>query len=277
VTTKKTTLPSFKNPPLTEVVLSVQFETLSKLQSPQMGLLWGKFRSKYPVTEQHPEVDGVVEQFGDDVGSPIHVEVSKVTPTPRIWFLSEESPELIQVQQNRFIHNWRKTGPEDTYPRYEHIRKEFEQDLDIFLDFLKEEKIGDFQPNQCEISYINHIEANEIWKDHSEFEKINPFWKFINTDGTLEPPENIKITTQHIFNDGEGKPQGRLYIAHQPVFLKKDKKPVYAMSLVVRGRPLTNDIDGIFSFFDHGRKLIVQSFAAVTTAELHKLWGREDE
>lgn len=277
MTTKNTNLPSFKNPPLTEVVLSVQFETLSKLQSPQIGLLWDKFRSKYPITEQHPEINGIVEQFGDDIESPIHVEVSKATPTPRNWFLSEESSELIQVQQNRFIHNWRKTGPDDTYPRYEHIRKEFEKDLEIFLGFLKEERLGEFQSNQCEISYINYIEANEIWNSHSEFEKICPFWKFGNTKGMLESPENIKINTQHIFNDNEGNPQGRLYITYQPLFLKEDKKPVYAMSLVVRGRPLKNDINGIFSFFDLGRKLIVQGFTAATTTELHKLWGREDD
>lgn len=59
-------LPSFKNPPLIEVALSVQFDPITKLQSVQIGLLWSsKYRDKYPRTEQHPNIASAFEQYNE--------------------------------------------------------------------------------------------------------------------------------------------------------------------------------------------------------------------
>ena len=41
-----TPLPEFDNPPVIEVALSVQFETLANLRTPQIGVLWQEFRDR---------------------------------------------------------------------------------------------------------------------------------------------------------------------------------------------------------------------------------------
>ena len=42
-------LPSYKNPPVNEVVCGLRFNISDKLQIPHIGLLWDKFRADYPI------------------------------------------------------------------------------------------------------------------------------------------------------------------------------------------------------------------------------------
>ncbi len=272
-----TDLPWFDNPPLTEVAISVQFESIHGLQAPQIGLLWSKFRKKYPITEQHELINPVLEKFDHPPSSKIQVEISQVTPTPRCWFLNNNGTELIQVQSDRFIHNWRKIDQGNDYPRYGYIRSEFSNELKKFCQFLEEEKLGELKPIQCEISYVNHIVSDDIWHKHSDLGKIFPSWNTCYSDDFLWDLENVRLATQHVFLNEHGEPWGRLHISFNPAFRKEDGSPMYVMSLVARGRPKTEDMDGVFEFLDHGRELIVKSFASVTSKDMHKnIWRRCD-
>ncbi len=273
-------LPSFKKPPLSEVVLSVQFEPLHKMQSAQIGVLWSTvFRSKYPHTEQHPKINETIERFGEPehpAKELIKLDLSGGPDTPRCWFISEDGTELIQIQQDRLLHNWRKTRDEDGYPRYEAVRAEFSQDLQSLYSFVEKENIGAISPNQCEVTYINHIVTNEGWQDHSELSKIVPSWNPTYSDDFLSEPENTKIATQYIFNTpNDNEPWGRLYINVQPAFYKKDNQPVYTMTLTARGHPLTPDIDGVLQFLNSGRENIVRAFTSITSSGMHKVWEKE--
>ena len=51
-------------------------------------------------------------------GSPAQPEVELLEnpPLPRVWFLEPNGNKLIQVQRERFHHNWRKINPGDEYP-----------------------------------------------------------------------------------------------------------------------------------------------------------------
>jgi hypothetical protein len=43
----------------------------------------------------------------------------EVPPIPRLSFANEQGNEMIQVQNDRFIKNWRKEGDGEQYPHYE--------------------------------------------------------------------------------------------------------------------------------------------------------------
>lgn len=267
-------LPSFKNPPLLEVALSVQFDPIQSLQATQLGVLWSsEYREKYPHTEQHPPIAAAIERF-DVLEQPkreLRLEFSN-SETPRCWFLKDDKSELIQVQQDRLIHNWRKM--QNAYPRYESIREEFSSDLGAFSNFIEHEKLGSVTPNQCEVIYINHIPVCDVWKDHSELNKIFPNWKTEESNSFFGTPENIRLTSQYILKDSDNKPLGRLYINLQPAFRAEDSVAIYILTMTVRGKPLSDDKDGVMSFLDYGREVIVNSFASVTSKEMHKVWGR---
>ncbi len=274
----ETPLPDFDNPPVVEVALSAQFETLSKLRTPQLGLLWQEFRRRFPVTEEHSPLNAVVEHFGVLKAPKVEVrlEMLQSPPVPRCWFLNEAGTELIQVQHDRFVHNWRKAGTEAEYPRYEHVRNAFANELERFRAFLEREQLGDLNPNQCEVTYVNHIVAGEGWENHSELGEVLTVFELRYSDKFLSFPEHVRIKLSHVIVDQAGEPLGRLHVVVEPVFRREDDQPMWLLNLTARGRPVGEGIDGILRFMDIGREWVVRGFASMTTTKMHKIWGRKD-
>lgn len=273
------TLPDFENPPLAEVALSVQFEPLTALRTPQIGLLWREFRDRFPLIEEHPPLEPMIERFGVK-GSPIggiRVEMMQKPPLPRCWFLNESGTELVQVQQDRFSHNWRKVGQGDKYPRFKHVRGMFQKELDRFTAFVREEKLGELIPNQCEVAYVNHIGAGQVWKDHGDLARVIILFNAKHDGEFLPGLEKVSLSGSYVITDAEGQPQGRLHFSIQPVWDREDDRPMFLMNLVARGQPDGSGLEGVLRFMDIGREWIVRGFAAMTTSEMHKIWGRRDD
>jgi uncharacterized protein (TIGR04255 family) len=269
-------LPDFARPPLDEVALSVQFDPLPALQTPQIGLLWAKLRADFPHTEQHAPLDPVIERFGQPARSSLRFEFSNAPAAPRCWFLKQDGTELIQIQQDRFVHNWRKLNTADAYPRYGHVREQFRSELAVFCEFLEEEKIGVFSPNQCEVTYTNVIAAGEGWSDHGQLERILAPVSIQYSDANLGVPENARFAAQYVLSDDAGKPKGRLHVSCQPAFRAGDNVPLYLLNMVARGEPSGRDIEHVLRFMDEARESIVRGFASVTTSEMHTIWGRKN-
>ncbi len=275
MTNSRKDLPDFDNPPLDEVALSVQFNPIAGLQAPQQGLLWSEFRDAFPRTEQHPPIDPVIETFGLPQKRAMRFELVSGVPSPRCWFLNKEGTELIQVQQDRFTHNWRKVGETDTYPRYEHVRDQFASELSIFHGFLGKEELGEFVPVQCAVTYINHIVACEAWGAHGELGNVFTNWVNAYSDDFLGEPEQVRFASQFVFSDDHDQPLGRLHVSVQSAFRAQDNLPIFVMEMTARGRPDGDGTDGILQFLNKGREMIVRSFASLTTPEMHKIWGRK--
>jgi uncharacterized protein (TIGR04255 family) len=171
-------LPDFERPPVNEVILSMQFATLEKMKSVHMGLLWARFRAEYPDVSEQAAITAVFETFGTPAEPEPLVQLEQFLspPMPRYWFEKRGTPELLQVQQDRILHNWRKHENETIYPRYETLRERFRSEVDRFVAFLKEEKIGELRPNQCEVTYTNIIELPGSERTHNRLQKITPLW-----------------------------------------------------------------------------------------------------
>ena len=105
-------LPEFESPPIVEVVFSVQFEPLGSLRTAQIGLLWERFRKDFPKVDEKPPLEPVLERFDrpQSVKVGLRFEALDVPPLARVLFLNEPESQLIQVQPDRFIHNWRKNA-----------------------------------------------------------------------------------------------------------------------------------------------------------------------
>ena len=154
-------LPKFKKPPVVEVALSVQFAELPGFGNVHLGLLWNRYRDQYPRVEEHLPLADVEEKFEPqqrDIG--VIIEAVDQPPFPRLWFMNNPGTRLIQVQRSRFIHNWRKADTEEPYPHYPDIREQFLAAYRNFEKFLEDESIGHPSIRQCEITYVNHIDAS---------------------------------------------------------------------------------------------------------------------
>ena len=272
-----TPLPEFDNPPVVEVALSVQFDPIANLRTPQIGMLWQEFRDRFPKTEEHPPLETVIERFGVSPSPKgnARFQVLSALPAPRCWFLNDQGTELVQVQHDRFVHNWRKLGDDDTYPRYDHVRATFEGELKRFGDILTRDGLGELDSNQCELTYVNHIVSGEGWSTHGQLGDIITLFNLQYTDVFRPQPEECRLAARYVILNTIGEPVGRLHVAVEPVYRSADDVPMFALTLTARGRPLSDGVSGVLEFLDLGRQWIVRTFASITTPKMHALWRRK--
>jgi uncharacterized protein (TIGR04255 family) len=266
-------LPDFDRPPVTEVVLSLQFGSLTKLKSAYIGFLWSKFRDRYPVVTEQPPLDPVFETFGSlALGSQaLQLQQLMLLPMPRYWFETAEGSNLCQVQQDRLVHNWRKRQGE--YPRYEVVRSELEKDLNVFQEFLATEDLGRLDFNQVEITYINTIDLPDGGDPHGSLARVMAVWT--DMDSPERDLEDVFLRSRYLIKKDE-TPYARLHVSVIPGVHTATMAKVVQLQLTFRGKPDGNDRAAAFALMDDGRETIVTAFAELTTPDMHQHWGRTD-
>jgi len=161
---------TFKNPPINEVVVSTYFNPpLSDLRSEHIGLFWGKIKQDFPIVSQQPIVGTELDILGNEP-----------FPIPRYWFIAEDKINLIQVQKNAFMFNWRRN--DEKYPRFhKNIKPTFDKYYGLFNEFVRTEtNIEDLAVDLCELNYINVIDCCEYWEGPQDTPKIIPSFSMLN-------------------------------------------------------------------------------------------------
>lgn len=272
-------LPEFGNPPLCEVAMSVQFEPVDAMRAVHVGLLWNHFREQFPQIEEQPPLEPVFEQFGGRPTGPVDVTfklTSGQPPLNRVWFLNADGTQLIQIQRDRVIHNWRKVGDNDAYPRYEAIRGVFRKELEVLSKFIGDEKLGEVVPNQVELSYVDHIAPGDGWVSHTDLDRIVTVYRNEFSDPFLGAAEAAELSVRFVMKNPQGEPLGRLHVHVQPVYRLRDGVPIYLMRLTARGRPAGLDVASVIEFMDLARAWVVRGFSSITTPAMHTVWQRRD-
>jgi uncharacterized protein (TIGR04255 family) len=123
-------LPDFTNPPVTEVVLSIQFAPPPAYREVYAREVWAIFEKSFPIIEEKPQLPPSFEVFGgpEMPGMKLNFGILSGVVHNRYWFLVPNKTELIQFQQDRFIHNWRKVT-DNEYPRFEAVVANFSDAL----------------------------------------------------------------------------------------------------------------------------------------------------
>lgn len=275
--------PRYRSPPVVEVVLGAQFKPI-KMGMPHLGLLWGRFRDRLPRYEHHPPLGHTIERHGvRPMQTQFEIQlVSGSVLTPRLWMLDEAGNQLLQVQEDRFIRNWRRYQDRELrYPEYaEHLRPAFARDLAAFVEFLDSEGLGQPEFDQAEVTYINHIETADVWTSHGDFRHV---LRDMNADYsalTGLKVETVKFRTRFELQDKSGAFAGRLHVDFEAGVLPgragdpQKQRPIFVLQLVARGRPLGPGVDGLLEFLDLGHDAIVSTFDKITTDEMHQVWGK---
>ena len=266
-------LPDFKSPPLTEVVLGAQFDVIPGFLTPHLGLIWQQFRSAFPHVEEHPPLQPVFEIFGSNPQFAASFQLSMQPDVPRLFFINDKRTELVQVQKDRFLHNWRKIGEGDDYPRFERMLQTFESGLATYVDTIVTAGLPAPVPNQCEVTYINQIPVakgqslSDLTADLFGRHTGNLMLK------DLGEAEDLRFMIRYVIRDASGEPFGRLIASAEPA-RRLDGMPIVQLTMTARGRPLTSDKAGIAEFLKRGRASVVRGFTHLTGPKLHKIWGR---
>lgn len=270
--TKKAGLPEFKNPPVTEVVLGVEFDPLMNFKSAHAGRYWGTVAERYPNTEQQPPLLSSIERFGDAFWEAQKVRLAMLDPEAvRHWLISADNAFLIQLQRDRFISNWRKISAETEYPRYEGtLRERFVDEYTRFAKFLREGNLGEPTIRQCEVTYVNDVPREAGWTNFEQALDLTASWKCRGTDGFLGAPSTLSVGAAYDMPEE----MGRLHYSFQRLRRNADEKEVVQFSLTARGKPESSSVDDIMTWMDRGREWVVKGFADLTSEKAHKLWGR---
>ena len=198
-------LPKFGDPPIVESVLGVDFTPLEGWGVPHYGLFWETVRQEFPKWDVKPPLTTVIERFGE-AESASRVTLGTGPPDFRCWYTDQEDRSLIQIQNGRFIHNWRKVHPGDEYPHYEqHIRPLFERNWDNFRKFLDRNGLKQPCVKQCEVTYFNHLEVGHGWKAPSDLPQVFLPWSGATNNQFLPPPDSVSFDISYCLPDKKGK------------------------------------------------------------------------
>ncbi len=263
-------LPEYENPPLTEVICGVTFKPLDNFISAHFGLLWTKYQPDFPTINEVPPLASLVELF-EEQALEVEMRLTDAPPLPREMFVSRDENNIIQVQRERFIFNWRKARFEDSYPRYTSVIQSFQEKFAVFEEFIGAVEM-DIKPQQYELTYINQIAQEELWENASDIGKIFPNLNLqFGNHLVLEEPERVNCRISFILPDK----LGRLYATIQTGAVRgSEKKPVIVFDLTVRG--MTNQyLPNMKDWFDLAHEWIVKGFTDLTSKKMqNEVWRR---
>lgn len=259
----KNKLPSYKKPPVVEVACGIKFKKIEKLKVPHFGLFWDKLRKDFPACQHAPTLG-----FPD----PSETESVLELPLPRIWFINEEKNGLIQLQHNMFLYNWRKMQPGESYPRYDTVIETFKSNLEIFTEFIEDEKLGSLEPVDCELTYINDIIKGEGWETVADIHKVVPELEWRSSDSRFLP-EPRSLGWKTIFALPEDK--GRFIVKLDQVERRIDSQPMFRLEISAKGLGVDKSLDAVWAWFVIAHEWIVRGFADITSEEIQKsIWRR---
>lgn len=258
------TLPDYDNPPAQETWMAFRFAPL-EWNIPHFGAFWNEIRADYPTFEVHPPIGEFAVRF-DAMGPNAVVNIPV-----RCWFINPESDRLIQVQNNRFFHNWRRTQPGDKYLHYDELKPVFHREWNRFCDFAKRHAMGIPNVLQCEVCYINHLERGVGWDHYSDLGLIFPSVGNWVGKSFLSKPETASLNASYVMPSNEG----RLHVLVQPALRQSDGKEIIQLTITGSCRPSTSEESELFRCLDFCRDWVVLSFDDLTSEHMHKIWGRK--
>ncbi|MBK6688774.1 MAG: TIGR04255 family protein [Deltaproteobacteria bacterium] len=262
---------------MVEVALGVQFEPLGGLGIPLMAQFWEQIRDRFPKWTQHPLIPAAMESFGSPMAVPLNVSFSlRNDPMIRSMFEDIAGNHLIQVQNDRFVHNWKKEQDQSlVYPRYPVVRKNFEAAFQHFAKFAGEHGLGEPVATLCEVAYVNHVPASKVWGRYGQLGEVLASFSGHTTDGFLAEPEGVDLNLRYVIPDLDGRPVGRLHVAARPVIRRVDGTPMFKLDLTARTLVEDRGLTGALGALDKGHDFLVNAFRSITTKKMHEVWGLE--
>lgn len=262
----------YAEPPVVEVVCGVTFKAIKSLLAPHLGVFWDKIRTEYPECRELPILPALIEPMDEKTPNvQEQIEVTLIPPLPRVWFLDKKENTLIQVQRNRFVHNWKSVKKEDRYPDFKNIFEAFQKQLAAFTSFLRDEKLEELHPVQYELTYINHLLQGRGWEKVSNLGNLFPDFDWhCNPTRFLPEIEAINWNTSFLLP----RKAGRLHIAMRSAIRKQDSFPVILLDLTARGIDPDRSQE-MESWFALAHEWIVRGFTDITSKKAQEtVWRR---
>ncbi len=264
-------LPQFDNPPVIETILGAQFDPITGFTSAHFGWYWREFlENTWSKTHGEPGLPDQFERFGTMAWTPRQLTAFIGTGAipERVQFVNRDDDRVIQVQQSRFLYNWRKR--ESIYPKFEDLRPEFDRQLQGFRNFLRKAELGELVLNQKELPIsITSLGANSgiLLED---WHRILP--------GLIPSPrgtDEARLETESGELHFEIVPErGRLHVTINHGKLQTGETELLIIQLTARG-PVVPDQPhwDLPAGLDLGHSILVRTFASLASDSALSHWG----
>lgn len=268
-------LPRFKNPPVVETVLGVQFSPLRALTNSHMGAYWAGLKSDWPDVKNAAPLGEQFEDFGERGPSwalaSRQIQIAQ-NPTSRMVMTHRKEDRTIQVQNNRFLFNWTGGHKNQQYPEYgEFVRSAFDEAFGGFQEFVAEEELGEIVPNQWEVTYVNHIPKGSVWNEPDEWASI-----FSLSPALRIPSSAVRLEGLQAEWHFEIMPQrGRLHVQMVSGRKKTDEEEeeLLVLKLTARGPIDSQSCPTLGEGLDIGHETIVCAFRDLASETALDYWG----
>lgn len=244
-----------------------------------LGLFAHRIRGDLPKRQQQPVAPPMVESF-DLVAHTQTIEIRLDAPAtlPRTWFLSDDEVQLVQVQHDRLVLNWRELDRLDAeYPRYVELRERLTKLLDVLGESLTEATKTPVI-NMVEVTYVNPVEHANRSGGHADLAALVNRLRRRPREAFLQDAEDAQLQARwRIPGDELGRegPIGRLHLAASPGLKPPKNTPIYLLNLTGRVIPSGGYVDSAMQALDVAHKWVVLGFKDLTTSRMHRAWGLE--
>jgi uncharacterized protein (TIGR04255 family) len=265
--------PSFRRPPVNEVVCSVTFRPLASFQVTHYGLFWEQIRQEYPQSRTvaplgDPGVP-IEVQPGTAITVPVQVQVN-APEYPRVWLISPDETCLVQLQPDRLLFNWRQRKEGQPYPRYTTVSQKFRDIFFRFQKFAAEQGLGSITVRNAELAYVNIIKRGTGWSDLSQLGSVFPDLSWRTQSRFLPVPDAVAFQSKHAM-DG-----GTLNLSLQTATSKSAGEQAIRFDLSAQSGLYDLQGDNLFSWFEKANVWIVDGFIDVTSEMMQReVWERE--
>jgi len=257
----------FENPPVVETVLGVFFSPLHGYGALHQGVFWHRVRTRYPRYELMSPIGELEVRLGPQGLQ----SFQGLQPFPiRSLLIDESNAQLVQLQANGFLRNWRKVPGVPGYIHYDVMRPSFERDWIEFLNFLGDERLASPEVFEAQVTYINQFVRGFEWETYDDFRRILTEWIPFHRSDIIS---NLKLMSFHEayqLKDGSG----RLELVAQPA-IRQDGKEILQLTITAAGKPRSNSTEDLMAWLDSGHAAVVGTFVEATSQEAHKIWGRK--
>lgn len=264
--------PRYENPPVDETAIGVQFGRLIGFTNAHFGLVWKRFLesdSGWVKAQDAPYLPDQFEKFGDEIpwGMPSLSLFSHVGPA-RVLLIHEQDDRVIQIQNTRFLYNWRKR--ESIYPSFKKTYPDFLNYFERFRSFTVEAGLGELKPNQWEITYINNIAKGTVWESPEDWRRVFP--GLFPQSTPLDSIRFENFSGENCFEIGERR--GRLRISVHLAKMDDLQAPeILRLQLTARGPITSNDSNATFQEgIEIGHRTIVQAFERFSDPAARDYW-----
>jgi len=262
-------LPDFGAPPVVETVVGYSFSPIPQWDLRHFGLFWNEVSKQYPTFQVQPPIADAADITSRVGLANLIVRAVGVTELPvRCWYVDASDARLLQLQRNRFLHNWRKVSGQETYPRYDdEIRPRFLAEWKRYVAFLQEHGLSQPEVSGWEVTYVNHFEKGREWSTLADIGRILRLWNAQSFPPRLGVPDGLVLDLAFPIDQNS-----KLAISVRPAVHQRDGREVLVLNLTARGKVANSEqaVQGI----DSGREAIVTAFVDLTTDQMHELWQR---